>query len=195
MSELLTTINTEAFGTFTDKQLLKFCSQNSDLRIERNNKGQLIIKSPTFSLTAHYNANILAEIVYWNNQTKSGVVFDSNGGFTLPDNAMRAADVAWIEKKRWDAVPENDKKSFSHICPDFVIELKSETDSLKILKQKMQEWIRNGCHLGWLIDTAGRKTYIYKPNSAIKMVSFDKKLSGENVLPGFEMNLNSVLNL
>ena len=192
MPELLT-INTQALGTCTEEQFFQFCMQNRDLVVERDSKGKIFIMSPTFSLTGSYNAKILAELVYWNKQTRLGEVFDSSTGFTLPNTAMRSPDVAWIEKKRWDAVSDEDKEKFSHICPDFVIEIKSKSNSLKELKQKIQEWIKNGCRLAWLIDVNEEKVHIYKPNTTIKLVSFNGNLSGENVLPGFAMNLNDVL--
>src|SRR5205823_5261862 len=135
--------------------------------------------------TGNYNASILAELVIWNKQKKPGVVFDSSTGFTLPDKAVRSPDAAWIDKKRWAGVPEEDKRRFSHICPDFVIELKSESDSLKELKLKMAEWISNGCRLGWLIAIDEQKTYIYQPKTAVKISPFNKILSAGKVLPGF----------
>jgi Uma2 family endonuclease len=119
-----------------------------------------------------------------------GIGFDSSGGFTLPDRSMRSPDIAWIRKAKWEALSLNQQKKFAPVCPDFVIELRSESDSLNQIKKKMQKWIANGCTFAWLIDPVEKKSYIYKPNDPVReVIGFDKKLSGENLLPGFELDL------
>lgn len=116
-------------------------------------------------------------------------VSDSNGGFTLPNQAMRVPDAAWISLERWEKVPEEEQKKFAHLCPDFVIELMSESDSLKETQSKMEEWMENGCRLAWLIDPKERKTFVYQEKGTIREIPFETPLSGENVLPGFQLDL------
>ena len=152
-------INTDAFE-MTEDQFFRFCIQNRDLKIERNYNKQIFIMSPTGFETGKRNAEIIFQLENWNRKYKSGYVFDSSTGFTLPNNAVRSPYAAWIKKERADNLSENEKKQFAHICPDFIIELKSKSDSLKNLQEKMEEWINNGCGLGWLIDFEDKKTYI-----------------------------------
>ncbi len=185
-------INTDAFE-MTEDQFFRFCVQNRNLKIERDCKKQLFIMSPTTSETGNHNAEIIYQLANWNRKDKPGYVFDSNAGFTLPNGAMRSPDASWIEKSKWEKLSEKEKESFAHICPDFIIELKSKSDSLKNLQEKMEEWMNNGCLLGWLIDFADKKIHIYKPEKEIQKVSFyERPLLGEEVLPGFELNLKEI---
>ncbi|MBI3500544.1 MAG: Uma2 family endonuclease [Bacteroidetes bacterium] len=177
----------------TDDEFAQFCAENRDLRIERNSNKNILIMSPTHSYTGKHNSEIIRQLSNWNHKHKSGYVFDSSTGFTLSNNAMRCPDAAWLKKERWDALSEKEKKSFAPLCPDFLIELKSDTDSLPELKNKMQEWLAQGCRLGWLIDIDAQKIYIYKPGTEVKTMSgFDGKLSGEEVLNGFELDLTEL---
>lgn len=184
------TINTQALGTFTDEQFFQFCIQNRDLRFERDKRKNIIVMSPTSSNTGLQNLSIASLLWFWNNENKLGYTFDSSTGFTLPNGSMRSPDAAWINQEHWEKVPQEDKDRFAHICPDFVIELRSKSDSLKVLKQKMQEWVENGCRLAWLIDLAEQKVYIYRKDGSTDVIgTFDEKVSGEDVLPGFDLEL------
>ena len=185
--------NTKAIE-MTDDEFGLFCADHRDYRVERNSNRQIIVQEPTFAYTGRYNAEISSQLVLWNKKHKLGYVFDSSAGFTLANDAILAPDAAWIKKERWDAISKNEKKSYSHLCPDFIIELKSHTDTVKKLQNKMQEWIDNGCRLGWLIVLEEEKTFIYRPNENVKIIQgFDgKKLSGEDVLNGFELDLNEL---
>ena len=146
---------------------------------------------PTGINTSGKNFSIGGELYIWNKQTNAGKAFDSNGGFTLPNNAVRSPDAAWISWERYNQLSERDKEGFAPVCPDFVIELRSRTDRLKESKEKMEEWIANGCRLAWLIDPTEEKAYIYRPDREVEMVtSFDARLSGEEVLPNFELDLS-----
>jgi Uma2 family endonuclease len=177
----------------TEKQFLYLCVQNRDLRFERDKKGNILIMSPAFSVTGKYNAYISAKLWNWNNKYKLGYVFDSSAGFTLPNGAMRSPDASWIAKKRWEKIPQYDRERFAHICPDFVIELRSKSDSLQQLQEKMKEWIENGCRLGWLIDPVQEKVFIYRANNENSVInSFRVKLSGEDVLPNFKLDLSKM---
>jgi Uma2 family endonuclease len=185
-------VETRTLDRFTDEELYEFCLANKALRIERNRKGQLEIMPPTGLETSFHNSDLNAELKLWNRQHKLGLVSDSNGGYTLPNGAMRVPDVAWISQERWAGVPAEDRKRFAHVCPDFVIELLSESDSLKDAKAKMEEWRENGCRLGWLIDPASRSVLIYRENGEIIIHPFGQALSGENVLPGFALDLSEI---
>ncbi len=185
-------IETRSFEKFTDDELYAFCVANKGLRIERNLKGQIEIMPPTGIETSFRNTDLATEISIWNRKYKLGFVSESNGGYMLPSGAMRTSDVAWISKERWATVPTEDRKKFAHICPDFVIELLSESDSLKEAKEKMEEWRMNGCRLGWLINPKDRNVFIYRENGEIIIHSFEQKLSGESVLVDFELDLTEI---
>ena len=188
-------INTDAFE-MTEDQFYKFCVQNRDLKIERDSKKQIFVMSPTTFDTGNRNAEIIGQLSIWNRKHKLGYVFDSSTGFTLPNKAVRSPDAAWIKKERVMKLSEKDKHQFAHICPDFIVELRSKSDSLKNLQDKMDEWISNGCRLGWLIDFEEKKILVYKPGKAVQEVSFmiqPGSIGGEDVLPGFELNLKEIV--
>lgn len=186
-------INTKAFGEMTEEQFYQFCQSNKPLHFEKNSNGQIVIMPPTGSETGLRNANITGQLWAWNEKSNLGIVFDSNAGFTLPNKAVRAADASWISKERWQQVPAADKERFAHICPDFIIELMSKNDDLEELKKKMEEWMENGCRLAWLIDVKNEKVYIYRKDGSQHMISsFDEIVSGEEVLPGFELDLKKL---
>lgn len=176
---------------FSDDELFLFCVANKELRIERDENGQIIIMPPTGSLSSSHNMTVASLLWIWNNRVKTGVAFDSSGGFRLPNGAMRAPDAAWIQKSRWDLLSREEQEKFAPLTPDFVIEVRSLSDSLAELHRKMQEWINNGCRLAWLIDPVEEKAYVYTTQGPTKTLqSFNEKLSGENVLPGFELDLS-----
>jgi Uma2 family endonuclease len=187
-------ITRSSVGVLTDEQFYAFCQENSHLNFERTSSGEIIIMSPTGGKTSNRNSKILALLHIWNEQSDLGIVFDSSGGFSLPNRAMRSPDAAWVTVERWNELTEEEKEGFPPLCPDFVIELKSKTDSLKTLKLKMQEWLENGCRLAWLIDIEEKQVYIYRPQQEAEVYSFSEgKLSGEEVLPGFSLNLQVLL--
>ncbi len=177
----------------SSEEFFAFCQLNDDLRIERAADGQMIIMAPTGSETGNRNSEINAEIVFWNRIHKLGVTFDSSTGFTLPNGAERAPDTAWIRKERWDALGIQEKKKFAPIAPDFILELRSENQSLSELREKMDEYMDCGCRLGWLIDPQNRRTYVYNENGEIQTVPFEEKLSGGMVMPGLEVVWGEVI--
>lgn len=180
--------------TWTDDELYDFCLANRDKMIERNANGQIIIMSPAGGVTSNRNSDIVAELIFWNRKRKLGKVFDSSGGFRLPNGAMKAPDAAWVQKERWEKLTLEEQKKFPPLCPDFVIELRSESDLLPALQEKMVEWIQNGCQLAWLIDPETQQSWIYKADGSTRLISgFDQVLSGENVLEGFEFDLQLIL--
>lgn len=176
----------------TDDQFFEFCHINRDLRIERTSRGELVIMSPTGSETDERNFDLTGQLWTWVQQNSLGVGFGSSGGFTLPSGAVRSPDAAWIERSRWEAIPTEQRKKFAPICPDFVIELRSETDGLKVLQDKMQEYIDNGTLLGWLIDRKQRKVYVYRPSAPLEELDTPAKVNASPVLPGFILDLGKI---
>lgn len=185
-------IKTKSIGGLTEEEFFDFCQENDTLRLERNADGTIILMEPTGTYTSSYNAEITGELYIWNKKHKLGITFDSNAGFTLPNKAVRSPDGAFISKERWSNVPVADREKFGHICPDFIIELRSKTDSLDFLKSKMKEWMDNGCRLAWMINPKTKETTIYRQNRSIEVKPFSVILSGEDVLPGFELDLTKI---
>jgi len=177
----------------SDENFFNFCQDNELLNIERNCNNDIIIMPPKGNLISNQNVHISGNLFIWNEKSKLGYTFGSNTGFTLPNNAVRSPDAAWIEKSRFDKLSQKEKDSFGHICPDFVIELKSKSNTLNGLKDKMNEWIENGCRLAWLINPEEKKVYIYRKDGSISEMDFSEKISGEDVLTGFEMDLGFMI--
>ncbi|WP_017651878.1 Uma2 family endonuclease [Fortiea contorta] len=176
----------------TDDQFFEFCQLNRDFRIERSTYGELVVMSPTGSETDERNFNVTGQLWVWTKQDGTGVGFGSSGGFTLPNGAVRSPDAAWIKRSRWEAISPELRKKFAPICPDFVIELRSETDNLRILQDKMQEYIDNGSQLGWLLDRKQRRVFIYRPDVAVEVLDNPQTLSGEPLLPRFILDLSQI---
>lgn len=176
----------------TDDQFFEFCQINRELRIERTAKGQLIVMPPTGSGTGNRNSKLNQQLSNWTDVDGTGLSFDSSSGFTLPNGAMRSPDAAWIKLERWNALSEEQQEKFAPICPDFIVELKSPTDSLKVLQDKMEEYIENGVLLGWLIDRKHKKVYIYRPGMAVECLENPATISGDPVLPGFVLDLSNI---
>ena len=176
-------------SVLTDETFFKFCQLNPELRIERNAQKHIFIMAPTTSETGNKNAKLTIEIGIWNKRNQIGEVFDSSTGFKLPNGAERSPDAAWIRKDRWEALTPAERKRFAPIAPDFVLELRSEDQSLTYLKEKMEEYMAVGCRMGWLIYPQGRKTFVYTENGDIQTVSFEQTLSGGEVMPEFELQL------
>jgi len=167
---------------------------NDTLEFERDSHGNIILMSPTGSFTGNFNLRISGFLFLWNETFRLGEVFDSSTGFTLPNGAVRSPDVSWIRNERWNALSEKQQEGFAPVCPDFVIEIRSKSDDLKYLQNKMEEYISNGTSLGWLIDRFENKVYIYRPDHNIEVYdSLQVVLSGETVLPEFTLDLASII--
>ena len=177
---------------WTEDQFFEFCQINRDLRIERTAKGELIIMPPTGWETGRRNIDLATVVNLWAKQEGSGVASDSSTGFILPNGATRSPDVAWVKRSRLAALTPEQRKKFLPLCPDFVIELRSASDSVSDLQDKMQEYIDNGAQLGWLIDPENQRVYIYRPNSEVKCLENPFTLSGEPVLPGLVLELKEI---
>ena len=177
----------------TDEELYEFCVLNSDLQIERDSNQNIIIMSPVGGGSGFYEKNIIYELEFWIRKTKLGLTFSSSTGFLLPNGAMRSPDGCWVSNERWQTVPEESKTRFLPVVPNFIVEVRSPSDSLKPLQTKMLEWLENGVELGWLIDIQNKQTYIYRLNQSIELVEgLDKVLNGENILKGFEFDLSQL---
>lgn len=176
----------------TEEEFFMFCQANRDMRIERNKNGGIEIMAPAFTDTGARNFRLNVKFGIWVEKDGTGVGFDSSTGFTLPNGAVRSPDFAWLSRDKWDAVSSTDRRKFAHVCPDFVVELRSETDSLVKLQRKMKEYIENGVSMGWLIDPIKRKVYIYGPGSVMEVLDNPKKISGEPVLKGFILNMSAI---
>jgi len=186
------TINLPAIAPMTHEQFYEFCLANRDLRIERTASGEVVIMPPAFSDTGNRNFNIAAQLWNWTEEDGTGIGFDSSAGFTLPNGATRSPDASWIRLERWNALTEEQKASFAPICPDFVIELRSSSDTLISLQDKMQEYMANGVLLGWLIDRKNRTVYVYRLNQEPKILDNPETVSGDPELSGFVLRMAKI---
>ncbi len=176
----------------TDEQFYGLCRANPDVKFERSAIGELIVMAPTGGETGTYNSEINADFVIWNRQTRLGKVFDSSTCFKLPKGGERSPDVAWVALERWNTLTREQQRKFPPIAPDFVLELLSPTDSLEKTQAKMQEYMKSGVRLGWLVDRDNRYVEIYRINQSIEVLREPELLSGEDVLPGFVLNMDIV---
>jgi Uma2 family endonuclease len=187
------TLNLRPTLQLTNEEFEQLCHSNPELRLERSAIGGLIVMPPVGSEGGSYNADLSGQLWLWNRQNQLGVTFDSSAGFTLPNGAIRSPDASWIEQRRWNALSAAQRRKFAPICPDFVIELKSPSDEWGDLQTKMQEYIANGAQLGWLIDPETKEVEIYRPDQPVEQLESAMSLSGEDILPGFTLNLQSIL--
>ncbi|MEL7035266.1 MAG: Uma2 family endonuclease [Cyanobacteria bacterium J06592_8] len=176
----------------TPEQFAALAASNRELQLERTAKGELIVNPPTGWETGRRNFSIIGQLHRWYEENKQGEAFDCSTGFNLPNGANRSPDAAWISPERWDALTDEQKGTFANICPDFVVELRSSSDTLKSLQEKMREYIDNGARLGWLIDPQNRTVQVYRVGVDVEVLSNPVELSGEEVLPGFVLNLPRV---
>jgi Uma2 family endonuclease len=175
----------------TDEQFYQLCQNNRELNFERTAKEELIIMSPVGGESGNREADLIIDLGIWNRQTQLGFTFSSSTIFKLPNGANRSPDAAWIQRKRWEALTPEQKRRFPPIAPDFVIELRSVTDDLEMLRDKMQEYMDAGVQLAWLINPQQQQVEIYRPGQDVEVRNLPTELLGENVLPGFSLNLSS----
>lgn len=177
----------------TQEQFAALAASNRELRLERTAQGELIVNPPTGWETGERNSSISGELyIWWRNAGKPGKAFDSSTGFILPNGANRSPDACWVSQERWDALTAEQKGTFANICPDFVVELRSASDSLSSQQEKMREYMDNGAVLGWLINPQNRTVEIYRLGLAVEVLANPSELSGEEVLPGFLLDLREV---
>lgn len=166
---------------------------NPDLRLERTATGVLIVNPPTGWETGERNSSLTGQLYRWyEDHEELGKTFDSSTGFTLPNGAIRSPDASWVSQPRWNALSPEQKEGFASICPDFVVELRSASDSRAALQEKMQEYMANGAQLGWLIDPQTRQVEIYRQSKDVEVLTNLMELSGEEVLPGFVLTLKRI---
>ncbi|MEG4495278.1 Uma2 family endonuclease [Microcoleus sp. D3_18_C4] len=185
-------LNNPETAPITDEQFYQLCIANRELKLERTSKGDLIIMPPTGGGTGKRNSDINLDLGLWNRQTQLGVVFDSSTCFQLPNGAKFSPDAAWIPSAKWESLTPEQQEKFPPICPDFVIELRSPSDPLKPLQEKMQEYINNGTRLGWLINRKNRQVEIYRLGREKEILDNPATLSGEDILTGFVLNLSLI---
>lgn len=176
----------------SNEQFYHLCQDNRDLRFERSFQGDLIIMSPTGGETGERNSEINYQLRCWNKQYQLGKVFDSSTGFKLPNSADKSPDAAWIPLDKWNNLTPEQRQGFIPLSPDFVIELRSKSDKLTSLHDKMQEYLENGTQLGWLINRQDRQVEIYRQGQATEIVENPAHLSGENILSGFLLDLSPI---
>lgn len=177
----------------SDEQFEQLAAVNQDLRLELTAEGELIIMPPTGGETGNRNSDLTGQIWLWNRQAGLGKAFDSSTGFRLPKGGTRSPDVSWVRMERWEALTQEQRKKFLPLCPDFAIELVSETDDLDDARQKMQEYLENGLRLGWLIIPKAQQVEIYRQTHEVEVLQSPTSLSGEDVLPGFVLDLQPIL--
>lgn len=177
----------------TDEQFFQLCVNNRDLRLEQTAEGELIIMPPTGWKSGNRNARLTQRLGNWTDADGTGVAFDSSTGYIFPNGAKRSPDASWVSRERLEAL-NPDPTRFLPMAPDFAVELRSANDELKTLQQKMQEYMNNGVRLGWLIDPQNQRVEIYRIGTEIEVLQSPTSLSGENVLPGFMLDLSQILN-
>ncbi|TLM97192.1 Uma2 family endonuclease [Hymenobacter jeollabukensis] len=179
----------------TDDEFFDFCQQHPELRIERTANHEILLMSPTGSRSGKRNARLIFQLGKWCEQHPAlGEYFDSNTGFRLPDSSILSPDASWVSAAKWNALTPEQQDKFAPLCPELVVELKSNTDSLKALQAKMHDWLRNGAQLAWLLDPETETAYLYRPGQPEPetVQGFDNELSGETVLRGFRLRLSEL---
>ncbi len=186
------TLNLNPVIQLTDEQFFQLCQVNQDLRFERTATGELIIMPPAGGETSNRNGRLNQQLFNWADADGTGIAFDSSCGFKLPNGADRSPDAAWVKLERWNALTQEQQTRFLPLCPDFVIELLSPSDSLKVAQEKMQEYRDNGTKLGWLINRKSRQVEIYRQGQVVEVLESPVSLSGEDVMPDFVLNLEPI---
>ncbi|MCA2782250.1 Uma2 family endonuclease [Microcystis sp. M125S2] len=171
----------------SDEQFYRLCQVNPDWQLERNAQGELIVMPPDGGISGNREADFISLLWLWNRQTGLGKVFSSATIFRLPKGGDRAPDAAWVSLTRWQALSREEQEKFPPICPDFVIELRSRSDSLPEIQAKMREYLHSGLRLGWLVNPQQQQVEIYRPQQPVEIMELPANLSGEDVLPGFSL--------
>jgi Uma2 family endonuclease len=187
------TISFKNLFDLTDEAFYELCRANPDVKFERTAIGELVVMSPTGGETGDRNRRLTQRLGNWTDEDNTGLSFDSSTGFKLPNGAERSPDASWVRGDRWEALTPEQRRKFPPLAPDFVVELRSTSDDLEPLQQKMQEYIENGVQLGWLINPQDQQVEIYRPGQAVEILQSPQSLSGEDVLPGFTLDLSRIL--
>lgn len=182
----------ELLAEISDDRFEDFCRQNPDVEMEMTKEGELVIMPPTGGTTGNRNFSLIVVFGNWLEKDGRGIGFDSSTVFKLPNGAKRSPDLSWVKNERWEKLTAKEQEKFPPLCPDFVVELRSPSDSIKNLQNKMTEYIENGAALGWLIDPLEKKVYVYAPDSEIEILDNPKQVSGEPLLEGFVLNVKKL---
>jgi Uma2 family endonuclease len=178
----------------SDQEFYRFCVENPQLRIERKSNFQVVITAPVSTLSSYSSGQAFAQLAQWNSIMRQGIVFDSSAGFTLPDRSVLSPDASWLSLEKWRQLREDEKNSFAPAVPEFVIEVRSKSDSMTDLKEKMRTWIRNGALSGWLIDPIEKRTFRFRQGGEVTVVEgFESTINGEGPLYGFTLHLSALL--
>lgn len=186
------TLTLEPIIHLSPEQFYQLCQVNPDTKLERTASGELVVMAPTGGESGSRNRRLTQRLGIWTDENPNGEAFDSSTMFQLPNGAFRSPDAAWIALKRWQALSPEERKTFPPICPDFVVELRSESATLKSLQGKMQEYINNGTRLGWLIAPQGERMEIYRQGKEPEVLFSPSQLFGEDVLPGLILDLSGI---
>jgi Uma2 family endonuclease len=176
----------------TDDQLFELCQLNRDWRIEYTAQGELIVMPPTGWETGSQNAEITSQLRWWARGDQTGVASDSSPGFKLPNGTTRSPDAAWVRRSRLTGLTREQKQKFLPLCADFVIELRTPTDNLQAVLDKMQEYMDNGAQLGWLLDPLTRRVHVYLPQRPPEILEAPNSVSADPLLPGFVLDLRKI---
>ncbi|HMG76687.1 MAG TPA: Uma2 family endonuclease [Pyrinomonadaceae bacterium] len=192
VSQAYVTLRLHPAIELTDDEFFALCQLNRDLRFERTSQGDIIIMAPTGAETGIRNSSITGQLYNWAKRDGTGAVFDSSTGFKLPNGADRSPDASWIPRSRLATLTAEQKEKFLPLCPDFVIELLSPTDTLGVPQAKMDEYIENGAQLGWLIDPEVRQIHVYRPRQAVVILTDVVEIAADPELPGFVLDLREI---
>ncbi|MEB3225580.1 MAG: Uma2 family endonuclease [Synechococcus sp.] len=186
------TLDLQSVLTQSQSQFAQLCQANPDAKLERTAQGELVIMAPTSGETGRVNFELNGQLWYWNKRCGLGKCFDSSTGFILPNGAMQSPDMSWVEKSRWESLSPDQQRKFVPLCPDFVAELLSPSDLVQQTRQQMQEYLDNGCRLGWLINQGDRQVEIYRPGQTVQILTAPPQLPGEEILPDFMLDLSDL---
>ena len=185
-----------ALTRLSDDDFFELCQANPALNFERNAHQEIIIMPPAGSESSESCSELNYQLVHWNRQRRLGHTYESSAGFKLPDGSVRSPDAAWLSEAKWAQLTPEQRRRFPPVCPEFVVEVKSPSDSLTDLKAKMVDYLSNGVQLGFLLDVATETAYVYRPGQPAETVQgYDQALSGEPVLPGFQLDLRPLRRL
>lgn len=176
----------------SDDEFFEFCRANRDLRIERTSTGEITILPPAGGETGNFNAKVAARLTVWAEADGTGEPFDSSTGFILPNGAERSPDFAWVARSRWERLTREQRQKFPPLCPDFVVEIRSPSDGVTSLQEKMREYLDNGAQLGWLIDPVKRTIYVYRLGAEVQRLDRPQTLSADPLLPGCRLDLEKL---
>ena len=176
----------------THEQFEELCRDYPDLRLELTSSGELIVMPPSGIETSRRSLDLIIQFGNWAKNDRTGVGFNTDAGYTLPNGAIRGPDASWMRREKYDNVSKDDKERFAHVCPDFVVELRSPSDRLPTLMNKMEEYIDNGASLGWLIDPKKRRVYVYRAGEEMVVLENPTVVSGDPLLPGFELQMEEI---